>query len=53
MFDLTHGFLFFLIGCTVTLVGFFIAYLVATRNMRRTKKELTEVQRSLEKLKGQ
>ena len=55
MFDLTHGFLFFLIGCTVTVVGFFLAYLVATRHLRVEKKELTEVQISLEKLnnKGQ
>ena len=55
MFDLTHGFLFFLIGFTVTIVGFFLAYLVATRHLRVEKKELTEVQRSLNKLhdKGQ
>ena len=42
MFDLTHGFLFFLIGCTVTIVGFFLAYLVATRHLRVEKKELTD-----------
>jgi len=55
MFDLTYGFLFFLIGFTVTIVGFFLAYLVATRHLRVEKKELTEVQRSLNKLhdKGQ
>ena len=55
MLDLTHGFLFFLIGCTVTVVGFFLAYLVATRHMRVKNEELTEVQKSLNKLhdKGQ
>ena len=55
MFDLTHGFIFFLIGCTVTIVGFFIAYMIAS-NSTKPKKELTEVQKSIQELnkyKGQ
>ena len=54
MFDLTHGFLFFLIGCTVTFVGFFIAYLIASRSEKKPE-ELSEVEKSLQRLhdKGQ
>ena len=53
MFDLTHGFIFFLIGGTVTFVGFFIAYMIASNSIK-PKKELTEVQKQLEELnKGQ
>ena len=29
--NLEHGFLLFLIGCTLTFVGFFIAYVVANK----------------------
>ena len=54
MFDLTHGFIFFLIGGTVTFVGFFIAYLIASRSQEKPK-ELSEVEKSLQRLhdKGQ
>ena len=54
MFDLTHGFLFFLIGCTVTFICFFIAYMVASRSQEKPR-ELSEVEKSLQKLndKGQ
>lgn len=53
MFDLTHGFLFFLIGFTVTIVGFFLAYLVATRSQKKPK-ELTDIEKQLKELnKGQ
>ena len=42
MFDLTHGILFFLIGCSMTLIGFFIAFLVINYNLSKEyKKELT------------
>ncbi len=37
LMDFQHGILFFIIGCTVTLLGFFIAFLVINYN---TKKEL-------------
>ena len=30
--DLQHGLLMFLIGCSTTIIGFFIAYLVAFKN---------------------
>ena len=33
--DFTHGILFFIIGCTVTLVGFFIAFLVINHNKKK------------------
>ena len=53
MFDLTHGFLFFLIGFTVTIVGFFLAYLVATKSQKKPK-ELTDIEKQLKELnKGQ
>ena len=35
MFDLTHGFLFFIIGMTMTITGFFIAYVVAFKNYEK------------------
>jgi heme/copper-type cytochrome/quinol oxidase subunit 3 len=50
MFDLAHGFLFFLIGGTVTFVGFFIAYMIAGRSQEKPKK-LTDIEKQLEKLK--
>ena len=56
MFDLTYGFLFFIIGWSITLIGLFIAFLVINYNLSKEyKKELTEVQKSLQKLndKGQ
>ena len=56
MFDLTHGFIFFLIGCSMSIIGFFIAFLVINYNLSKEyKKELSEVQKSLQKLndKGQ
>ena len=54
MFDLTHGFIFFLIGCIITIIGFFIAYTVASRTQKKPE-ELSEVEISLQKLndKGQ
>ena len=32
MFDFAHGILFFIIGTTITIIGFFIAYVVAFKN---------------------
>ena len=49
MFDLTHGFIFFLIGGTVTFVGFFIAYMVASK-LQKKKEPLTEVEQSIKDL---
>ena len=51
-----HGFGMFFLGCTITFIGFFIAFLVINYNLSKEyKKELTEVQKSLQKLndKGQ
>ena len=54
MFDLTHGILFFFIGCSMTLIGFFIAFLVINYNLsKQYKKELSEVEKSIQDLKGQ
>ena len=53
MFDLTHGLIFSLIGCTVTFVGFFIAYMVASRSQEKPR-ELTDIEKQLKELnKGQ
>jgi len=38
--DLQHGFLLFFIGCTITFIGFFIAYTVANKVvMKKNKKK--------------
>ena len=34
MLDFEHGLLLGIIGCTVTIVGFFIAFLVVNHNIR-------------------
>jgi uncharacterized protein YneF (UPF0154 family) len=34
-FDLTHGFLLFLIGMTMTITGFLIAYFIAFKNYEK------------------
>ena len=42
MFDITHGIGMFFIGCTVTFIGFFIAYMVASNvAMNKKPKELS------------
>ena len=38
--DFSHGILFFVIGCTLTLIGFFIAFLVIRYNMKKEKEKL-------------
>ena len=35
MFDLAHGFLFFIIGMTITITGFLIAYVIAFKNYEK------------------
>ena len=51
--DLTHGILMFFMGCSITLIGFFIAFLVMQHNYNKeTKKELSEVQKSIKHLHG-
>tara|TARA_Y100001973_G_scaffold44731_1_gene66602 strand:+ start:224 stop:391 length:168 start_codon:yes stop_codon:yes gene_type:complete len=38
--DFQHGILFFIIGCTVTLTGFFIAFLIIRYNLKKEKEKL-------------
>jgi len=45
LMDFQHGILFFIIGCSVTLIGFFIAFLVINYN---TKKELERIRKQKE-----
>ena len=49
MFDLAHGLGMFFMGCTITIIGFFIAYTVATRTQKKSK-ELSEVEKSIQDL---
>ena len=51
--DLQHGVLFAIIGCTATLMGFFIAFLIINYNMKKDKKKkepLSSVEQSLKNL---
>ena len=51
MLDITHGIGMFFIGCTVTFIGFFIAYMVASNvAMNKEPKELSDVEKSLKDL---
>ena len=43
--DLEHGISLFLIGCTVTFVGFFTAFLIINHN-RKKQKELEEAKKN-------
>jgi len=42
--DFSHGILLFVIGCTVTLVGFFMAFLVINYNKKKELKKLQEIE---------
>jgi len=42
--DLEHGILFLFIGCTVTFVGFFIAFLVINYNKKKELQKLKEIE---------
>ena len=49
--DIEHGFLMFFMGCSITFIGFFIAYMVASNVvMKKEPKELSEVEKSLKNL---
>ena len=51
--DLEHGLLLGFIGCTVTVVGFTIAYMIANYHYKKENKKnepLTSVQQSLKHL---
>ena len=50
--DIEHGFLLFFVGCSVTFIGFFIAYMVASNAViKKEPKELSEVEKSLKNLR--
>ena len=40
--DFEHGILMLIIGCTVTLIGFFIAFLVINYNIKKQKRKEEE-----------
>ena len=42
--DLEHGILFLFIGCTVTFVGFFIAFLIINYNKKKELQKLQEIE---------
>jgi len=48
-----HGIGLFFIGCTVTVVGFFIAYYVAMATFGKKKVVLSEVEKSIEHFNNQ
>ena len=41
---LTDGLLMGFLGCSITIIGFFIAYIVATKN-KKTKKQIADEER--------
>ena len=50
--NLEHGFLLFLIGCILTFVGFFIAYVVANKavmkkNIKKEKSPLDDLNKDM------
>ena len=52
--DPIHGIGMFFIGVPITIIGFFIAFLVIRYNITKEyKKELTEVEKSIKDLYGQ
>jgi phosphotransferase system glucose/maltose/N-acetylglucosamine-specific IIC component len=40
LMDFQHGILFFVIGCTSTIIGFFIAFLVIHYNKRKEEEKI-------------
>ena len=42
--DFSHGILLFVIGCTVTFVGFFTAFLVINYNKKKELQRLKEIE---------
>ena len=49
MFDLTHGFLFLLLGMTLTVLGFGIAFYFGSKQQPE-EEELNEAEKSIQKL---
>ena len=48
--DFEHGILLFFIGCTLTVIGFYIALSIRSRTVK-PKEKLTSVQQSLKDLR--
>ena len=46
--DFSHGILLFFIGCTVTFVGFFTAFLVINYNKRKELKKIEDKKNRIE-----
>ena len=46
--DFSHGILLFVIGCTVTFVGFFTAFLVINYNKKKELKKIEDKQNRIE-----
>ena len=42
--DLTHGILLFFIGCTLTFVGFFTAFLIINYNRKKELQKLKDIE---------
>ena len=42
--DFSHGISLFLIGCTVTFLGFFIAFLIINYNKKKELQKLQEIE---------
>ena len=42
--DLEHGFLLFFIGCTLTFVGFFTAFLIIKYNRKKELKKIKDIE---------
>jgi len=42
LMDFQHGILFFIIGCTVSFLGFFIAFLVINYNRKKEEERIRE-----------
>ena len=38
--DLEHGLLMFIFGCTITIIGFFIAFLVINYNKKKEEERI-------------
>jgi len=53
--DFEHGLAMFFIGCTLTVIGFLIAFMIASRVIHKQNKKnkpLTSVEQSLKELRS-
>ena len=48
LMDFSHGILLFVIGCTVTILGFFTAFLVINYNKKKELKKIEDKQNRIE-----